>query len=167
MFDSDAENPDGYFLAVPSTGQVVGHLTDVTKFPKRRVSNEPCFVKYYSQAIGALFGVGFTAMKVFMSLAKRMEYADNGQVVFLSPQRRKNIQSELGIGKSSFDKALRTLRDSGLVVRVENNVYVLNPAIVGRGDWNKISNIHTLIDFKNGEIANGFEYDKADDSVDW
>lgn len=166
MFNEDVENPDGYLLAIPSTGQVVGTVPSVAAPPKK--VREPNFVKCYAATMATLFGVGFTAMKLFMMLAKRMEYAENGQVVFLSPARRRNIQKELGIGKSAFDKSLRALRENGLAVRVENNVYALNPAIAGKGDWKNIHNIMTLINFKTGEISNGFEYDKPDDSeLNW
>ena len=150
MFNEGVENPDGYLLAIPSSGEIVGAVPSVAVPPRRR--EEPDFVKYYSKTMATLFGVGTTAMKLFMCLANRMEYADTGQVVFLSPARRRNIQKELKIGKSAFDKSLRTLRDSGLVVRVENNVYALNPSIAGKGEWKNIHNIMTLINLRTCEI---------------
>lgn len=127
-----------------------------------RYEEEPEYVKLYIKTVGVFTDLKGTSSRLFYELAKRMEYANKEQIVFLNPQLRKFIQDDMGVKKSAFDKALRELREKGLIRRVANNTFAVNPMYVGKGGWRDIKRLRATFDFITGNVDTDFGY--ADES---
>ena len=123
-----------------------------------RYEEEPEYVKLYIKTVGVFTDLKGTSSRLFYELAKRMEYANKEQIVFLNPQLRKFIQDDMGIKKSAFDKALRELREKELIRRVANNTFAVNPTYVGKGGWSDIKKLRASFDFITGNIETDFGY---------
>jgi DNA-binding HxlR family transcriptional regulator len=87
-----------------------------------------------------------------------MSYAEYEQLVYLNPVLRRNIQNNLGIKQSMFDKALKELKDKGLIRKVANNTFSINPDYVGRGKWRDIRRLRATFDFITGDVQTDFGY---------
>ena len=139
------------------TGEVILSQTDTTT---RSISfeSEPEYIKMYLKTISAFVDIRDTSSRLFYELAKRMEYADKEQLVYLNPVLRKKIQESMGVRKSAFDKALRELRDNHIIKKVSNNTFAINPNYVGRGKWSDIRRLRATFDFITGDVYADFGY---------
>lgn len=136
-------------------------LSDRTRTVMRetKFEQEPDYVKLYIKTISVFKDVREIAGKVFYELVKLMSYAEYEQLVYLNPALRKHIWQNLGISQSSFDKAMRQLRDVGLISRISSNTYAVNPNFVGRGKWKDIRRLQANFDFITGDAYVDFKYD--------
>lgn len=140
-----------------ATGEVLDETTQVTT-RELRFEQEPDYVKLYIETLSVFRDMKQTSGKVFYELVKLMSYAEYEQLVYLNPTLRKNIQKNLGIKQSMFDKSLKELRDKGLIKKVANNTFSVNPCYVGRGKWKDIRRLRATFDFITGDVQTDFGY---------
>lgn len=144
-------------LTVNEDGEITGESTEVTTH-EVRYEQEPDYVKLYIQTLSVFTDIKQTTGKVFYELVKLMSYAEYEQLVYLNPVLRRNIQNNLGIKQSMFDKALKELKDKGLIRKVANNTFSVNPDYVGRGKWRDIRRLRATFDFITGDVQTDFGY---------
>ena len=84
------------------TGEVISVPMEVTT-RSIRFEEEPEYIKLYLQTIGVFIDIKGTSSRLFYELAKRMEYANKEQRVYLNAMLRKDLQDVMGIKKSAFD----------------------------------------------------------------
>lgn len=127
------------------TGEVVG-----TELKKISYEQEPDYVKLYVGDIFRLYGLTATQNGIVYALLRKMNY--DSEVVFTTSIRKEMVE-ELRISGSTFKNTLGALQDLGLLMRIENNRYKLNPHIFARGQWQDIKKIQLTITYdKNGRM---------------
>ena len=139
------------------TGEIVRLPIEVST-RSVRFEDEPEYIKLYLKTIGAFTDIRGTSSRLFYELVKRMEYANDEQRVYLNAMLRKDLQSAMGVRKSAFDKALRELRDRGIIRRLGPNTYAMNPLFVGKGKWKDIKRLRATFDFITGDVEADFGY---------
>jgi hypothetical protein len=53
---------------------------------------------------------------------------------------------------------LKELKDKGLIRKVANNTFSINPDYVGRGKWRDIRRLRATFDFITGDVQTDFGY---------
>ena len=139
------------------TGEVVSVPVEITT-RSVRFEEEPEYIKLYLQTIGVFIDIKGTSSRLFYELVKRMEYANKEQRVYLNAMLRKDLQNDMNIKKSAFDKALRELREKGVIKRLGCNTYAINPPLVGKGRWQDIKRLRATFDFITGDVQTDFGY---------
>lgn len=137
---------------IKSTDTVVsneGELKSYSETNKCLVTNEPSFYKVYTDAIldiGNLFELSPTETKVFTSLAKNMSY--NNMVVLIKPVKEV-LMKETGISSlNTINKAIKVLKNKGLIISFARSSYIVNPEYVGKGRWEDIQALRIQIEYK-------------------
>lgn len=96
-------------------------------------SKEPEYVKLYLKDIGALHYLTAGALKVFVELGRLGNY--QGEVI-LSERRKKAIQETVDL--KNIKNHITELVQKGLLKKLGNNDYLLNPELFGRGHWDAV-----------------------------
>ena len=146
-------------------GEFIGASLDVSA-TSVNYEVEPDYVKLYLRTIGDFKDMPSTAMRVFYELVKRMDYADKEQLVYLNPTLRQRIMDDCHVKRAAYDKAMRILREKGLIKRVANNTFAINPDYVGRGAWRDISVLRAKFDFITGDVIADMQYTDANAPID-
>lgn len=83
-------------------------------------------------------------LSTLLFLCSKMEIDNN--VVYI---KQKEISEELDLDKSNLSKAIKTLRELGLIVKVKNG-YMVNPNLIyiGKKEMKKIRAMHEFFESK-------------------
>lgn len=111
---------------------------------------EPGFIKLYLQDILYLQGLSSQYYKVLMSLLRETRYAsdEDGLCIALMSFTKKRILKELGWKKmQSLDNALHKLKEYQIIFPIDRGLFRLNPYLFGKGRWQDISKIRTIIGY--------------------
>lgn len=121
-------------------GQVIRH--EVNRVYKVTKETEPAYAKFYLENIKMICSLKRGSIDVLIKLIELVEYNTN-QVV-LTPSHRKNIAKALGITTGSFANSLTDLKKTGILIDLEQGIFLLNPNIVAKGEWSKIKQLKDL-----------------------
>lgn len=127
------------------TGEVFTEQT----LTKRKVSKEPDFIKLYLNDVMLLSDVPKSKSDILYLLLRKMNY-DNEITVVASHKR--DIANELKCSQINIDKTLSLLVEKGILIRKERGVYVANPRLFGKGNWEDIEELRMSIDYKKSGI---------------
>lgn len=122
------------------TGEVLSEL----RYTKRKVSKEPNFIKLYLDDVMLLSDIPRSKSDVLYLLLRKMNY-DNEITVVASHKR--DIAKELKCSIINIDKTLALLVDKGILVRKERGVFIANPRLFGRGNWEDIEELRLRVDY--------------------
>lgn len=129
-----------------------GTVLSTTKYKRTRRKTEPDFIKLYIADVARLFGC---QPRVLSALAKRMEYQSN--IVALTPRIREIVSRECGFKNTrSLKNALSKLTSNGLIKKIGQNEYMIDPKVFGRGTWEKIEHAREVY-----ESIKGITFDEA------
>ena len=108
-------------------------------------STEPYYVKLYFEAWAAFKGKGPLNSDLLVRLLPYMTYASEGQRVVLNPAVKKQIARDMGwSGKDSrsllsrVNHELAKLGKTGVIRKIDRDIWEVNPEVIGRGDWKDI-----------------------------
>jgi DNA-binding MarR family transcriptional regulator len=141
-------------LTDPDTGEIVSEkIEEITVLDKddlvrKELMKQP-FAKMYLNAIGSITNLTGKEIKVLLHLAEVMDY--NNRVIFPTVNR-KVFADKNEISISSVNNALSSLHKEGFIKRTMQNVYFINPTIVGKGDIN--NNIKIVMEFNSEDGLN-------------
>lgn len=120
------------------------------KYEKVSYEGTENFVKMYFDDISRLFQLTASQYKVLFALLPRMTW--ESEVVFTSSIRTE-IQKSIGLSASTFKNTLQMLQQLGLLLRIENNRYLLNPHIFAKGTPVDVKRIQMQVTYdKNGRM---------------
>jgi hypothetical protein len=105
---------------------------------------EPDYVKLYITDIMKLSNIPKSCNSVLMALLNKSNY-DNE--IILIKAIRQEICKRLGIGDSTFRKAIDEFIDKGILTKKSKGIYIANPFLFGRGSWQDIKNIRLLVEY--------------------
>ena len=112
------------------TGEI--ETTEKKKFVTKSDKQECLtFTKMFYADLGRLYNLSRTAMILFIEMSAIMSDVSN-QVV-MTGDVRKEIMSRIGIKSQAMYNATRELVKSGLLVRVINSVYMIDPNLFAVG----------------------------------
>lgn len=125
---------------IDENGVIKSHETSQTYLAE----SEPYYVKLYLNDIVRIHGLPPSSNKVLLALIASMGY--NNMVVLISTNKR--IMCErLGIKMNTFNKCLVELKKEGLIQSIDRSCYFIDPNIVGRGKWEDIKSLRTVITY--------------------
>lgn len=117
---------------------------------KRKVSREPDFIKLYLDDVMLLSNIPKSKSDILYLLLRKMNY-DNEITVVASHKRE--MAKELDCSVINVDKTLALLVEKGILIRRERGIYIANPRLFGRGNWEDIEELRLSIEYnkQNGK----------------
>jgi hypothetical protein len=122
------------------TGEMI--ITENTKIGF--VDREPDYVKLYVKDIGMLKGIKKSSNKVLMEIIGQMGY--NNLFIAYAPIKR-NMCKILDMKMSTINMAIDDLYKSGILLRAERGVYLVDPELFARGKWSDIKKVRLMIEY--------------------
>ena len=131
-----------------------GEIQEVNKKVQFQYEKEPAYVKLYIADLMLLNGLPKSHTTVLYGLFKYMRYADeeNGQVVVVSSyiknQIVKNNPNEIQ-NVQTVSNAISNLKRKGILIEVGRAAYLINPNVIGKGDWRDISELRMTLTYNS------------------
>lgn len=110
------------------------------------VAKEPDFVKLYLADLVMVNNIPKWVTGILWELLKRMAY---GNEIVLNSSIKKRIALELNIVPKTIDNALVTFVKKNILIRKDTGVYLANPYLFGKGDWNSIRKIRLQVEYSS------------------
>lgn len=115
---------------------------------------EPPYVKLYFENIpNYLYDLPSSTGSLIYELLNYVTYGT--QEITLNAAIKKRIALATSISVRTLDNKLQELVKKGILDRVENGLFTLNPYLFGRGDWK------TILELRNKNIHLEIVYDKT------
>lgn len=130
-----------------------GHRTVSRKSMYYTKNVEEDYVKVYVKTLSAIHDVKGASVQTLIEMLKLIDY--NNRII-LAPQIKKNMSKSSGLKVNTIEHNLRTLVDSGILIKESTNMYKANPYMFGRGTWEHIVNqreaISLDVTFSEGRV---------------
>lgn len=125
-----------------STGEIIKQSTESI------VPKEPNFIKLYLEDLVMLKDVPKWVSGILYELLKRMNYQNE---IVLNSEIKRRIAGELEIVPKTIDNALVTFVKKKILIRTGKGIYIANPYLFGKGDWNNVRGIRLSVSYSLGE----------------
>lgn len=119
------------YTADSETGEVLMKSHSVKEVTRKEGVQHLTFTKMFYQDLGRLYDLSKSAIILFVELSSMIR-DDKNQVILTQIERTK-IFDRTKLGKQTIYNATRELIKSGLLVRVVENVYMIDPNIFSVG----------------------------------
>jgi hypothetical protein len=123
-----------------NTGEVTNEVTTRTY----KVPSEPHFVKLYLRDIIYLHDMPTALHGILHELLQIMDY-DN--LITVNSARKRLIATKLDIALSTISNGITSLVKANILIRRDVGMYVANPYLFGKGNWNDIYKIRLSVDY--------------------
>lgn len=152
-----------------------GNITKntVEKTIKIEKSNEPDYIKLYTNTWCEFNKIPVTWRPLFLELITRMTYCNtrdlkNSQIVQTGSIFGDSIKESLNIGQRQYQKGLKALTECDAIRKIENKrgIYQINPNYAGRGEWKYnpkyarggIEDLKATFDFVNHTVETNIKW---------
>jgi len=127
-----------------------GEIFETEIISKMQVDREPDYVKMYVKDIIRFKDLPTGMDKVLMAIISNMSYTN---IIFTYMPIKKFISSNLNITVSYVNKCISHYIKTGLLIKVERGIYLVDPELFARGKWENINELRLSItyDTKTGE----------------
>jgi len=115
----------------PETGEIVELRRETKAVTRQATAGTLTFTKMFFTDLFKIYGLSKGAMMVFIEMGGMID-DDNNQII-LTPVERKQIGDRTNLKKQAVYNATRELVSAGLIQRVVNNVYMIDPNIFAVG----------------------------------
>lgn len=153
-------------------------ITTKTTTSKVAPSDEPDYIKLYTEMWSTFNQIPDTYRELFLQLALRMSYADahhpnSSQIVYVGTGMREPIMAACGwTSESMFHRGLRALEAAGAIKKISRALIQINPSYAGKGTWKYnprlaqggIKDIKATFDFATKDVKTEITW--ADDGED-
>lgn len=111
----------------------------------KTISKEPPFVKLYLDDIIHFFNLpkGVTG-EVLMFLAQHMSY--NNMICVIKPLKQ-IMAKQFNVGIDSINRTLQDLKKAGVIHSIDRSLYLIDPHLFAKGNWNEIKNLRLVIEY--------------------
>lgn len=113
------------------TGEILTQSKAVREVTRQEGVGHLTFTKMFYQDLCRLYGLSRSAMVLFIELGAMVR--DDQNHVIITPIERKQITERTGLKNQVIYNATRELINSGLLLRVVNGVYMIDPNIFAVG----------------------------------
>jgi hypothetical protein len=117
----------------------------------KKVGKEEEFIKLYFDDLGKIWDLTNTAQKVFGELARLVEFnpqASIHNVISLNGSKRKAIGKRLGWAENTYNsrisQALTNLVEKKVVLKINNDTYLLTPTIASKANWADVKLLRSI-----------------------
>lgn len=142
-----------------------GEVKELKTIQTVKVDKEPDFIKLYLNTVCVFKGLSQSATPVLFEFCKYMTYANNadGQIIMINSYIKEKISEELNLSVKRINQVLTSIIKSGIFKRIENKrgIYIVNPYIIGKGEWKDIKELRANFNFNTGDIE--LDIDKNED----
>lgn len=114
-----------------STGEILMETESLQEVTKREGTPQLTFTKMFYQDLAKLYGLTRSAMVLFMELAAMIK--DDKNHVVITVIERKAITERTGLKPAVIYNATSELVARGLLLRVVNSVYMIDPNLFAVG----------------------------------
>lgn len=126
------------------TDIATGDVKTESVVTRTSVPKEPDFVKLYLQDILHLRDIPSGLNSILLELLRKMNFEN---IVVVNAGIKRIISKNLGCAIGTIDKALTRFVKSGIMLREDTGIYLVNPFIFGKGEWKGIEKIRTTIEW--------------------
>lgn len=138
MRDVMSKAPRAVFASVETTittdaqtGEILRQSQSIKEVTRKEGTGHLTFTKMFYQDLCRLYGLSRSAMVLFMELGSMIK--DEQNHVIITPVERKEITQRTGLKNQVIYNATRELISTGLLLRVVNGVYMIDPNIFAVG----------------------------------
>lgn len=140
-----------------------GEVTRESTVIKKVRCDEPPYAKFYLDG-----WLGFKQIKsvnhsFLFELMPYTAYADGGQLLSLTSHVKRKIGKKLGWKEETvlnrFNHELCQLVKTGVLKRIDRSAYVVNPELIGKGDWKDIRRLRVTFNLETGDIYHEYAPD--------
>lgn len=133
------------------TGEVMSESHQQTEMGY--VETEPQYIKIYLDCILRFKNLSSSLNPILIALCKHMHFADKNQIVFVNKYVKDIICKECGVKTKRVEQAVKQFVEAGLLKRQARGVYLVNPYIISRGNWEDVKKLRATFDFITGDIT--------------
>jgi hypothetical protein len=119
-----------------STGEVLTRTDTEKVLTKKDGTGTLTFTKMFYMDLCKLYGLKKSAMMLFIELGGMID--DDKNNIIITPAEREKISKRTGLNTQVIYNATRELVSSGLLVRIINSVYMIDPGIFAVGSDPKV-----------------------------
>lgn len=138
-----------------------GKITTEQTIIKRVRADEPKYIKLYLNAWCDFKEIKGINIAFLYYLLPAMTYASEHQTIYTNSAMKKNIAKNLGWSeKTATQRAsleIRKLCKAGVLKKIQNGEYQVNPELIGKGDWKDIRKLRATFNLENGEVTHFYE----------
>lgn len=138
------------------TGEVVAESVVVSRFR----DDEPDYVKLYIDAWCAFKQVKSINTSFLYQLLPSTTYAGEGQYIFVNAALKRDIGQRLNwSAKTAVNRAsgeLTKLCSAGVLRKVENGKYQVNPELIGKGSWRDVRKLRATFNLEDGSVSHAY-----------
>lgn len=108
-------------------------------------TDEPPFVKLYLDTVLLTKNVSISKCPILNELLKLQPYADE-QIPYFAINKpiKLLISKNTNLGIKAIEKAITEFVKSGILIRVLNGLYQVNPQYFGKGNWSDVKKIREI-----------------------
>lgn len=133
----------------------------------RYKTTEPDYVKLYIEAWCTFKGAGKKANSTFLfQLMPYISYARDKQLIIVSSYIKEIVAQNLGWKMTScltrFNVEMYKLCKCKILKRISTNTYMVNPELIGRGEWKDIKKLRATFNVKDGSVNCNYVSDDED-----
>ena len=103
-----------------------------------KLPQEPPYVKLYLDDVASLHQLPANCSKLLYEFVKLMDYT--GEVI-VTKRRREMIAEAIGVSDKSVKNRITKFLEKGIVKRVAQNTYIMNPNMFAKGSWSDINKL--------------------------
>lgn len=142
------------------SGEVVQQETQVTFR-----TTEPDYVKLYIDAWCAFRDIKKVNSTFLYCILPYMTYAEEGQIIGLTSLAKRRIARKLEwkeqYALQNCAKELRKLCVAGILKKIDASNFIVNPDLIGKGEWKDIKNLRATFVLSTGEIQHKYLTDES------
>ena len=120
------------------TDHETGEQRTTSKRKKFEVIKEPNYIKLYLRDLCKLNDIPKSGNDTLNELLLLADYQNE---IVLNSAVKGRICFTLGIKKPSLDNNISRLTKEGIIKRIDRGIYILNPNLFGRGDYQDIKKL--------------------------
>jgi len=128
--------------------QDTGEIVETKSRKQYKVAREPDYIKMYIDDLSLLNGISNNA--ILYHVVTRMNYELE---VFLTGRVVKLICEKCNVQKRHFYRCLKQYVEKGILSKIDQTEYTVNPYLFARGKWEDIEKIRLTVEYS----ANGRE----------
>lgn len=133
------------------SGEIISESHEQTEMGY--VDTEPQYIKIYLDCILRFKNLSSSLNPILIALCRHMHFADKNQIVFVNKYVKDIICKECGVKTKRVEQAVKQFVEAGLLKRQARGVYLVNPYIISRGNWEDIKKLRATFDFMTGDIS--------------
>jgi len=109
-----------------------------------RIPQEPAFVKLYLDDILYYHDMPRGLNPILQILLKNMNWENR---LILNGSLKKRMAESINLSVASIDKAITQLVKGNILIREDKGIYLFNPYLFGKGNWENIQEIRFNITY--------------------